>query len=67
MTRPFQSKRETTMQDEAMNVNIKQIQEVIDAEVKPLREKIAELEKEIELLPLKEKIKDLDKKLNETG
>jgi tetrahydromethanopterin S-methyltransferase subunit B len=55
------------MQDESVNVEAKRIQELIDAEVKPLKDKIAELEKEIELKPLNEKIKELDKKLNETG
>jgi peptidoglycan hydrolase CwlO-like protein len=51
------------MQDEAINVNMKQIQAIIEAEVKPLKDKIAELEKEIDLLPLNEKIQELDKKL----
>jgi tetrahydromethanopterin S-methyltransferase subunit B len=54
------------MQDEEIKAD-KELQDLIDAEVKPLKDKIAQLEREIELQPLNEKIKELDKKLHETG
>jgi tetrahydromethanopterin S-methyltransferase subunit B len=48
-------------------IDAKKIHDLIEAEVAPLKEKIAKLEKQIDLQPLTDKIKELDKKRQDIG